>query len=89
MGNLLNPKVGVFYLSFLPQFIPHTASSVIWTMGLVMIHVVIGIIWSIILISAMQSISAYLKRPKFIKYMDRITGSIFILFALKLAFSKR
>jgi len=89
LGNLLNPKVGVFYLSFLPQFIPHTASSVIWTMGLVMIHVVIGIIWSIILISAMQSISAYLKRPKFIKYMDRITGSIFILFALKLAFSKR
>lgn len=89
LGNLLNPKVGVFYLSFLPQFIPHTTSSVIWTMGLVMIHVVIGIIWSIILISAMQSISAYLKRPKFIKYMDRITGSIFILFALKLAFSKR
>lgn len=89
LGNLLNPKVGVFYLSFLPQFIPHTASSVIWTMGLVMIHVVIGIIWSIILISAMQSISDYLKRPKFIKYMDRITGSIFILFALKLAFSKR
>ena len=89
LGNLLNPKVGVFYLSFLPQFIPHTASPVIWTMGLVMIHLVIGIIWSIILISAMQSISAYLKRPKFIKYMDRITGSIFILFALKLAFSKR
>lgn len=89
LGNLLNPKVGVFYLPFLPQFIPHTASSVIWTMGLVMIHVVIGIIWSIILISAMQSISDYLKRPKFIKYMDRITGSIFILFALKLAFSKR
>ena len=89
LGNLLNPKVGVFYLSFLPQFIPHTASSVIWTMGLVMIHVVIGIIWSIILISAMQSISDYLKRPKLIKYKDRITGSIFILFALKLAFSKR
>jgi threonine/homoserine/homoserine lactone efflux protein len=89
LGNLLNPKVGVFYLSFLPQFIPHTASPVMRTMGLVMIHVVIGIIWSIILISAMQSISAYLKRPKFIKYMDRITGSIFILFALKLAFSKR
>ena len=86
LGNLLNPKVGVFYLSFLPQFIPHTASSVIWTMGLVMIHVVIGIIWSIILISAMQSISAYLKRPKFIKYMDRITGSIFILDLLQKSF---
>ena len=88
-GNLLNPKVGSFYISFLPQFIPQSASPVIWTMSLVMIHVVIGLIWSIFLIAAMQSISAYLKQPKFIRYTDRITGSIFILFALKLAFSKR
>ncbi|ENX13424.1 hypothetical protein F895_02728 [Acinetobacter sp. CIP 64.2] len=88
-GNLLNPKVGIFYISFLPQFIPQSSSPVIWTMGLVMIHVVIGLIWSVFLIAAMQSISAYLKQPKFIRYMDRITGSIFILFALKLAFSKR
>ena len=88
-GNLLNPKVGIFYISFLPQFIPHTASPVVWTMGLVLIHVLIGFIWSIFLIVAMQSIAAYLKQPKFIQYMDRITGSIFILFALKLALSKR
>ena len=88
-GNLLNPKVGIFYISFLPQFIPHTASPVVWTMGLVLIHELIGFIWSIFLIVAMQSIAAYLKQPKFIQYMDRITGSIFILFALKLALSKR
>ena len=88
-GNLLNPKVGIFYISFLPQFIPQSASPVIWTISLVMIHVVIGLIWSIFLIAAMQSISAYLKQPKFIRYMDRVTGSIFILFALKLALSKR
>lgn len=88
-GNLLNPKVGIFYISFLPQFIPPSSSPVIWTMGLVSIHVVLGFIWSILLIAAMQSVSSYLKRPKFIQYMDRITGSIFILFALKLAFSKR
>ena len=88
-GNLLNPKVGIFYISFLPQFIPQSASPVIWTMSLVMIHVVIGLIWSIFLIAAMQSISAYLKQPKFIRYMDRVTGSIFIWFALKLVLSKR
>ncbi|MCU4377109.1 LysE family translocator [Acinetobacter haemolyticus] len=89
LGNLLNPKVGIFYISFLPQFIPQSASPIAWTMGLVMIHVVIGFIWSMFLIYAMQTVSHYLKQPKFIRYMDRITGSIFILFALKLAFSKR
>lgn len=89
LGNLLNPKVGIFYISFLPQFIPQSASPIAWTMGLVMIHVVIGFIWSMFLIYAMQTVSHYLKQPKFTRYMDRITGSIFILFALKLAFSKR
>lgn len=89
LGNLLNPKVGIFYISFLPQFIPPQASAATWVMGLVMIHVVIGMLWSILLILAMQPLSRYLKQPKFVKYMDRITGSIFVLFALKLAFSKR
>lgn len=89
LGNLLNPKVGIFYLSFLPQFIPQHASPMIWIIGLVMIHVFLSLIWSILLISAMQPISSYLKKPKFMKYMDRITGSIFILFACKLAFSKK
>ena len=89
LGNLLNPKVGIFYISFLPQFIPPQASAVTWVMGLVMIHVVIGMLWSTLLILAMQPLSRYLKQPKFVKYMDRITGSIFVLFALKLALSKR
>ncbi|EPG6352749.1 LysE family translocator [Acinetobacter baumannii] len=88
-GNLLNPKVGIFYISFLPQFIPAQASAVTWVMGLVMIHVVIGVLWSSLLILAMQPLSRYLKQPKFVKNMDRITGSIFVLFALKLALSKR
>jgi len=88
-GNLLNPKVGIFYISFLPQFIPAQASAITWVMGLVMIHVVIGVLWSSLLIMAMQPISRYLKQPKFVKYMDRNTGSIFVLFALKLALSKR
>ena len=74
-GNLLNPKVGIFYISFLPQFIPAQASAVTWVMGLVMIHVVIGVLWSSLLILAMQPLSRYLKQPKFVKYMDRITGS--------------
>lgn len=60
-GNLLNPKVGIFYISFLPQFIPAQASAVTWVMGLVMIHVVIGVLWSSLLILAMQPLSRYLK----------------------------
>lgn len=89
MGNVLNPKIGIFYVSFLPQFIPQGHPLVAWTFGLVSIHVVISLAWSLILIGATQPLAGMLRREKVIKWMDRTTGMIFVLFAARLAFSKR
>lgn len=89
IGNLLNPKIGIFYISFLPQFIPSGQSLVVWTFGLVSIHVGIGMLWSIALIAATQPLAGVFRREKFIKWMDRTTGMVFVLFAAKLALSKR
>ncbi len=88
LGNLLNPKIGVFYISFLPQFIPVNHSPIAWTFILVLIHIVFTISWFAMLITATQRIGKVLKRPKFTQWMDRITGGIFIIFAVKLAMSK-
>ena len=52
LGNVLNPKMGVFYVSFLPQFIPRRAFTRSWTFLLVTIHVLIGTLWSLTLITA-------------------------------------
>ncbi|WP_248750089.1 LysE family translocator [Pseudomonas sp. MWU15-20650] len=89
LGNVLNPKVGIFYVSFLPQFIPPGHSLIAWTFGLVSIHVVLGLVWSLVLIGATQPLSGFLRREKVIQWMDRTTGMIFVLFAARLAFSKR
>lgn len=89
LGNVLNPKVGIFYVSFLPQFIPQGHSLVGWTFGLVSIHVLISLVWSLILIGATQPLAGVLRREKVIQWMDRTTGMIFVLFAARLAFSKR
>lgn len=88
-GNVLNPKIGIFYVSFLPQFIPQGQPLVAWTFGLVSIHVVIGLIWSTMLIGATRPLAGILRREKVITWMDRTTGMIFVLFAARLAFSKR
>lgn len=88
-GNLLNPKVGIFYVSFLPQFIPTGQSLVLWTFGLVMIHVVIGTLWSALLIGSTRRLSGILQREKVVKWLDRTTGTVFLLFAAKLAVSHR
>jgi threonine/homoserine/homoserine lactone efflux protein len=89
MGNVLNPKIGIFYVSFLPQFIPQGHNLIAWTFGLVSIHVVLGLMWSTTLIGATQPLAGILRRGKVITWMDRTTGLVFVLFAARLAFSKR
>ena len=89
LGNVLNPKMGIFYVSFLPQFIPAGHSPIGWTFLLVTIHVLIGTLWSLTLITATRYASRVLKRPAVVKWMDRTTGCLFLLFAAKLAMSRR
>lgn len=89
MGNVLNPKIGIFYVSFLPQFIPQGHNLIAWTFGLVSIHVVLGLSWSSTLIGATQQLAGVLRREKVITWMDRTTGLVFVLFAARLAISKR
>jgi threonine/homoserine/homoserine lactone efflux protein len=89
LGNVLNPKMGVFYVSFLPQFIPAGHSPMVWTFLLVSIHVCLGTLWSLTLIMASRSAAQVLRKPAVVKWMDRATGTAFLLFAARLALSKR
>lgn len=89
LGNVLNPKVGIFYLSFLPQFIPQGQPLIIWTFGLVGIHVALSLVWALLLIGATQPLGHWLRRAAVIRWMDRCTGLIFVLFAARLALSRR
>ncbi|WP_412460687.1 LysE family translocator [Pseudomonas sp. SC11] len=89
LGNLLNPKIGIFYVSFLPQFIPQGAPLITWTFGLVAIHVVLGLLWAAALIGATRSLSGVLRKGSVVSWMDRTTGVLFILFAARLALSRR
>lgn len=89
MGNVLNPKVGIFYVSFLPQFIPTGHAPMQWTFLLVAIHVLLGTLWSLTLIIATRYASGVLKKPGVVKWMDRLTGCLFLVFAAKLAMSRR
>ena len=89
LGNALNPKIGIFYVSFLPQFIPQGHSPVLWTFILVGIHIVIGTSWSMALIGATRPLATILRKVKVIRWMDRTTGAIFLAFAARLALSRR
>jgi threonine/homoserine/homoserine lactone efflux protein len=87
--NLLNPKVGVFYVAMLPQFIPAHASHLFMGLVLAGIHDAEGITWFTMLISAAHLARRFLDSSRAHKVMDRITGTVLIGFGLKLALSSR
>jgi threonine/homoserine/homoserine lactone efflux protein len=89
LTNLLNPKIGVFYVSFLPQFVPHGVSVAPYILLLGAIHAVLGLIWFACLILATRSIAGALRRPATVRILDRATGGAFIAFGVSLAFESR
>lgn len=89
MTNLLNPKVGVFYVSFLPQFVPAAMPMVPFSMGLAAIHAGLTLIWFFALCLAARQLARLMHGHAFARAMDGATGSAMILFGLRLALDPR
>lgn len=89
LTNLLNPKVGAFYVSFLPQFVPAGASVPATTLLLAAIHAGLGLAWFLLLIGATRPLARVLREPGLVRALDRLTGGVLIFFGLKLAFSRQ
>ena len=89
LTNLLNPKVGVFYVTFLPLFIPTGVNVVAFSMLLASIHVIEGVLWFAVLIAAVGRVSVWLQQARVAKILDRITGAVFVGFGLRLLFDDR
>lgn len=89
LTNALNPKVGIFYITFLPQFIPAGSNVLTFSLLLAAIHALLGVIWFAILVAATRPLARWLSRPAVMRGLDRMTGAVFIAFGLKLALEKR
>jgi threonine/homoserine/homoserine lactone efflux protein len=89
LTNLLNPKVGIFYVSFLPQFIPNGVSVVPFTLLLGAIHALLGLFWFSALIAATRPLTQWLRQPRVVRWLDRATGGVFLLFGARLAAESR
>jgi threonine/homoserine/homoserine lactone efflux protein len=88
LTNLLNPKIGVFYLSFLPQFVPPSVQVWSFSILLASIHAAEGLLWFLLLTNATKFFSSWLKRRRVVMAFDSAMGAVFIGFGLKLAFDR-
>ncbi len=82
--NILNPKVGLFYLTLLPQFVPPGASGSGPALMLAGTHVIIAFLWFSILSALTGGIRPWLRRPGVMPILDRVTGGMFVLLGLQL-----
>ncbi|MGW0519335.1 LysE family translocator [Crossiella sp. NPDC003009] len=85
LTNLLNPKVGVFYLSLLPQFLPATGPNTGWAALLVLIHVGLGFLWQFVLVGVAGSARRWLTKRRVRTWLDRLTATILLGLGLRLA----
>jgi threonine/homoserine/homoserine lactone efflux protein len=89
LTNLLNPKVGVFYVSFLPQFVPKDIAPTPFIVLLAVIHGMLGALWFAGLIAATTPLKRWLQRTVVVRWLDRLTGVVFLGFGARLAFDRR
>ena len=91
--NILNPKVGIFYVSFLPQFMPAEMAAGLPSVGfsvlLAGIHGLLSLLWFAALTLATRPLSALLRRPAVLRGLDGITGTVLIGFGLRLLAERR
>ncbi|MFI7702311.1 LysE family translocator [Nonomuraea sp. NPDC049480] len=85
--NLLNPKVGAFYVAMLPQFIPDGAPHAVMGLLLAGVHVAEGLVWSAALIGFASLMSGFLRSAAVRRILDRLTGVVIVGFGVRLATS--
>jgi threonine/homoserine/homoserine lactone efflux protein len=83
--NVLNPKVGAFYVAVLPQFIPAGSSRLASGVLLAGVHILLAVTWSCALIAFAHVLRDRLQRPSARRYLDRITGTVIAAFGIRLA----
>jgi threonine/homoserine/homoserine lactone efflux protein len=89
LTNLLNPKVGVFYATLLPPFIPDGAPVLGTSLLLAGVHVSEGILWFAVLIWLTDQLGRWLRRPGTLRVIDAVTGTVLLGFAARLALGAR
>ena len=91
LTNVLNPKVALFFLAFLPPFIePASGTKVLAFLFLGLTFVTTGTIWCLILAWFASAFSKRLRTNQTVsQWLNRTTGALFVFLGLRLATVKQ
>jgi RhtB (resistance to homoserine/threonine) family protein len=89
LTNVLNPKVAVFYLAFLPQFISVGDPVFARSLLLAGIHATMGLVWLIALATVLDRARSIVTRPHIRRRLEAVSGTVLIGLGVRLALSER
>jgi RhtB (resistance to homoserine/threonine) family protein len=91
LTNVLNPKVALFFLAFLPQFIdPASGTKVLAFLFLGLTFVTTGTIWCLILAWFASAFSQRLRANETVaQWLNRTAGALFVFLGVRLATVKQ
>ncbi|CEA03177.1 Leucine efflux protein [Jeotgalicoccus saudimassiliensis] len=89
ISNILNPKVLIFYITILPQFVGQdtNVSGVVQLVILALIMLVISMSWFLVVVETVNYMKRWLHKPGFQNLLGKGAGIIIILFGIRTALS--
>lgn len=85
LTDVLNPKVGVFFVTFLPGFVPHGEAVGWFSLLLGGIFIALTALYFAIVLIASEPVTRWISTARIRRRMDRCTGLILLVFGLRLA----
>lgn len=89
LTNVLNPKVAIFFLSFLPQFIPAGQPVATTTLVLSAIFIAMTLAWLVAYASAVLLVRRFFLRSSVRRFLETVTGSVLLLLGVRLGLVER
>jgi threonine/homoserine/homoserine lactone efflux protein len=89
LNNLLNPKTLLFYMALLPQFLVSGYSPLLQSLMMALIHFCIAMAWQGVLVLGVDRARHLLFNRGVIRALDGLSGSVYLLFGLRLLLGER
>lgn len=89
VSNALNPKVALFFLTFVPQFLPDSGPTLPVAVALSAIFAAVYLAWFTGLVAIVGFAAGVLRRARVRAWIERVTGTALVAFSVRLAAASR